>query len=215
MLSSFRWLLYCMTFPDADLLAMRDVSEVRSWHDVVLRVPLDCVDLQLVAQLFDVQITVSRWDGPSWRFEPPCLSVDTYGVHLLWQRSGSKSKSDGLWAALLGLNDADSEARCHIGRIVRLGELPGSLSVLSKSSALVVDYSHAHGCYCLVGRNYDRFLVEGRFFDRFEYCGRELLDLGARPKSGCGMFWFGLLCLIVYEHRYRNPCLGILAGFRT
>lgn len=97
----------------------------------VLRMPLDFVDLQFVAQVFQRQITVSRLMESAVRFPPArgASPKDLGAADLVFHR--------GLWAPLLDVRSPQDEPVPLVGAIVQLGDLAGRLERFSDCIAAV------------------------------------------------------------------------------
>ncbi|CAK0795824.1 unnamed protein product, partial [Prorocentrum cordatum] len=76
-LQHWDWYLYCLTFEATEI---KDASLA---DDVAASMPLDLVDLQVVSNLLNVCITVSRFQEEALRFEPAQGDGPEYCIHLV------------------------------------------------------------------------------------------------------------------------------------
>ena len=142
----WKWYLYCLTFHSSEFS-----TDGKSWdklprsNKVVARLPLDSVDLCLLARWLKAQITVSRLDHAAMRFLPD-QSDDLQEIiclHLLVHK--------GLWAPVLSTVDWEScriDYAARVGSIVEIHEgLPSSLEGFAGLVACVTDFDAGEGCY--------------------------------------------------------------------
>eukprot|EP00418_Pyrodinium_bahamense_P075942 CAMPEP_0179063488 /NCGR_PEP_ID=MMETSP0796-20121207/27463_1 /TAXON_ID=73915 /ORGANISM="Pyrodinium bahamense, Strain pbaha01" /LENGTH=410 /DNA_ID=CAMNT_0020760415 /DNA_START=33 /DNA_END=1263 /DNA_ORIENTATION=- len=129
------WYLYCLSFEAGDFSSGWDQSR----PDVVC-VPLDTVDLQTVAELFAVQITVSQLMDEALRFRPAGAERC---AHLLHHR--------GLWAPLLGSLSCRAELEQLVGSVVEVDALPRELassrSPQTPQTAFIQSFDAETDCY--------------------------------------------------------------------
>ena len=141
----WKWYLYCLTFHSGDFSAGG-----QSWNKyprsttVVARMPLDIVDLALLAQFLNAQITVSRLNQPALRLAPASHSME--GVHCL-----HVVVHKGLWAPVLSTLDWVS---CRIDRTARVGSVveihdnvPSHVEGFAGLLACVNSFDEVEGCY--------------------------------------------------------------------
>lgn len=130
------WYILCLTIATFDPLDQGSV-----------RVPLDMVDLQVLAIRFKVSIFVSQLLSRALQFKPSGDTA-TCSIHLVHHR--------GLWAPVLGLKPPENEEGRLVNAVVELhseilGDKPESLPRGSTARAgCVVDYS----------RDKDEYLVD-------------------------------------------------------
>ncbi|CAJ1458988.1 unnamed protein product [Effrenium voratum] len=130
-LGHWDWYLYCLTFQSQDFLKEGQLKLLP--EATVLRMPLDFVDLHLLAHIFQVQITVHQLQQSAVRF-----GEGTGEVQLL--------QYQGLWAPLLGPKILSWDSLC-VGDVVELFELPAYLENFSGHSAHVLDYNNEKDYY--------------------------------------------------------------------
>lgn len=94
--SRWPWYLCCLSYAE-------------SLDEDMVRMPLDMVDLQIVAACLSVSITVSQLMCPAIRIEPPGV---TKGIHLAHHR--------GLWAPLLSPRPPEQESQQLLSAVVQL-----------------------------------------------------------------------------------------------
>lgn len=134
--SYWTWYLYCLTF------LVGDVNEHVGNH--VACIPLDTIDLMIVARALRVQITVSRLVEESLRFWPPDDVKVVASVHLILRQADKVA----LWAPLLQLRQPSTEPLSLIGAVVELVRLPaGPLEVVSGRTAVIQSYDVKNMCY--------------------------------------------------------------------
>mmetsp|Transcript_39426 Transcript_39426/g.111682 ORF Transcript_39426/g.111682 Transcript_39426/m.111682 type:complete len:602 (-) Transcript_39426:20-1825(-) len=129
------WYLYCLTFEVLDFAG-------GAVEEGVINMPLDTVDLQVLASAFSTQITLSRLMEEPLRFLP---DVDhprqaTQRAHVLCHR--------GLWSPMLGPTRPENEVLPLVNGIIELGRLPlGPMAALSQKTAVVKGYDRSNECY--------------------------------------------------------------------
>ena len=141
----WKWYLYCLTFHSSDFS-----SDGQSWNKlprsnvVVARLPVDTVDLCVLARALAAQITVSRLDQPALRLLPHGRDAD--GVHCL-----HLVVHKGLWAPALSTLDWVS---CRIDRVARVGSiveihdnLPSHIEGFAGLTGCVIDFDETESCY--------------------------------------------------------------------
>lgn len=97
------WYLYCLTFATGDQL-----------EEGAVLMPLDLVDLQVLATRLRITVTVSQMMTQPVRLQPSGSEPPAHAVHLVHHR--------GLWAALLGNRVPDREGRPLVDALVELGD---------------------------------------------------------------------------------------------
>lgn len=127
------WYIYCLAFESSN------VSEAGSPIPLAA-MPLDTVDLQVIANSFRVQITIARLLDEPLRVIPrgngePAKAA----VHLVYHC--------GRWASLLGSRPPEAEPLPIVHAIVELGDLPGELCRFSRRGGVVADYNHEEESY--------------------------------------------------------------------
>lgn len=173
----------------------------------VVRMPLDKVDLQVVAMTFQAQITVTHLMEEAWLFRPPGGCTKGGGsccAHLL--RYGP------LWTAMLGPRPPEDEPRPLAGAIVELGDLPALLQPASHRSAVVLEHDRDLNAYwaCV---DQVKFPLERNQIKRVVYQEDnkgETCDLAGLPNSRwspealrqvpIGSVWFQLLHELVRKN---------------
>jgi len=141
--SWWTWYLYCLTFPSSE-----DAPQS------VVRMPLDMVDLQMLALHFGISITVSRYLRDAIRLRPrlPAGGARIRAIHLVMHR--------GLWAPLLGPRPKDAEVHPLVGTLVELLGLEHRFGHGARWGA-VVSYDLEHESYVvLIGDDWRRVLVD-------------------------------------------------------
>ena len=148
----WKWYLYCLTFHSKEFS-----TDGESWNNVprsntaVARLPLDMVDLGLLARFLTAQITVSRLDEPALRLFPVILGQDGQDgqdgedvvcLHLVVHKS--------LWAPVLATADwvACRIDRTRVGSIVEVHDnLPSFIEGFAGRIACVNDFDEDESCY--------------------------------------------------------------------
>lgn len=97
------WYLYCLTFATGDHL-----------EEGAVLMPLDLVDLQVLATRLRVAVTVSQMMAQPVRLQPSGAAPPAHAVHMVHHR--------GHWAALLGNRVPEREGRPLVDALVELGE---------------------------------------------------------------------------------------------
>lgn len=123
------WYLLCLTF-NAETRA-KDVL-----RSLVVLMPFDRVDLRIVAEVFKLTITVSRFLEESMRFTP-ALSPSLCHMHFVHH--------DVYWAPVFGRKRDDPSLL--MDEIVRLVDFPGKLAPLSGRTGYVIGYDESQGLY--------------------------------------------------------------------
>lgn len=100
--------------------------------------PLDTVDLRMVATLFNVQITVTRMYEEALRFQPQGGARAGGSCHLLLHQ--------GLWAALLEGRAPEDEALQLEGAVVEADDLPPEFPAVGRG-VLVKEFDRQNDCY--------------------------------------------------------------------
>uniref|UniRef100_A0A7S4SFP8 Uncharacterized protein n=1 Tax=Alexandrium monilatum TaxID=311494 RepID=A0A7S4SFP8_9DINO len=134
-LSKWDWYLYCLTFETGDFL-----TDIRTSEPMLVQMPLDTVDLRVVAQLFNVQITVTRMFEEAMRFRPHGTAGPVGCCHLLLHK--------GLWTALLDVRMPEQEPQPLLDAVVEVEELPLELQGVSTDrTVLIRSYDEDRGSY--------------------------------------------------------------------
>mmetsp|Transcript_91734 Transcript_91734/g.182261 ORF Transcript_91734/g.182261 Transcript_91734/m.182261 type:complete len:514 (+) Transcript_91734:37-1578(+) len=106
----------------------------------VVRMPLDLVDIQILACLFSAQINVMHLLEPAIKLSPPTCKTPSCIARLLHHR--------GYWAAVKGPTKPDMEIQPLQGAVVEIGEmLPGLFEHASGSTAFIKNYDEQIDCY--------------------------------------------------------------------
>eukprot|EP00927_Polykrikos_kofoidii_P013083 TRINITY_DN15694_c0_g1_i1.p1 TRINITY_DN15694_c0_g1~~TRINITY_DN15694_c0_g1_i1.p1 ORF type:complete len:572 (-),score=76.02 TRINITY_DN15694_c0_g1_i1:73-1788(-) len=151
------WYLYCLSFSLTEV-EQEFASQPES---TICFMPLDLVDLYVVASIFRVQITVTQLIGRTWRLSPADEDEPQVAVHLLLHQVARPpvmydetrkilcnqiDKSTPLWAPLLGTRPQDAEPINLVGSLVRIGQLPpGPLEFASNKEATIIGHRPEHG----------------------------------------------------------------------
>ncbi|CAE7338112.1 mask [Symbiodinium pilosum] len=142
----WKWYLHCLTFESHEF-----TSDGTCWDKFpdlddpcIVRMPLDCVDLQILARIFKVQITVSRLGREALRLLPSeedgCEDV----IHLIMHA--------GLWAALLSSRAPIPEADI-VGAVVKLSNDLSCFQDFANKTACILSYDEVQDfCTACVGR---------------------------------------------------------------
>jgi len=158
-LKYWEWYLLCLTYSSDTLASLTDEQS-----DLIVAVPLDKVDLQVVAHLFNVHITLSQWMNESVRYRPPNRPWNR--IHLLHH--------DGTWTHLLSNRPADWEPLQIEGGVVELTDaMPPPLELASGRIAAVNRYDSTWDAYEVV-LGYANFLVERCQINRVIFSRLEL-----------------------------------------
>lgn len=123
------WYLSCLLFSDAD---PRQTPAM----------PLDFVDLLLLAMLYEAQITVSQLEEATVCVRP--------GEDAECKRRAHVIHHGGWWAPLVGTLDPKDEVGCfrHLpDALVSLGEISGALTLVEKRSAVIREFDPSLGAY--------------------------------------------------------------------
>ena len=141
----WKWYLYCLTFHSRDFS-----TDGQSWNKyprsttVVARIPLDTVDLALLAKFLNARITVSRLNQPALRLPPASRGMEeVHSLHVVVHK--------GLWAPVLSTLDWVS---CRIDRSARVGSVveihdnvPSHIEGFAGLLACVNSFDEVEGCY--------------------------------------------------------------------
>ena len=141
----WKWYLYCLTFHSRDFS-----TDGQSWNKyprsttVVARIPLDIVDLALLAKFLNARITVSRLNQPALRLPPASRGMEeVHSLHVVVHK--------GLWAPVLSTLDWVS---CRIDRSARVGSVveihdnvPSHIEGFAGLLACVNSFDEVEGCY--------------------------------------------------------------------
>eukprot|EP00811_Abedinium_folium_P025846 NODE_3724_length_1995_cov_22.503212.p1 GENE.NODE_3724_length_1995_cov_22.503212~~NODE_3724_length_1995_cov_22.503212.p1 ORF type:complete len:395 (+),score=70.51 NODE_3724_length_1995_cov_22.503212:179-1363(+) len=125
------WHLFCLTYD----VPADDNTAVQS-H--VVPMPLDTVDMRLVAEAFQVKITVTRPLEEAICVQPFSRPVACC-IHLI--------NHETLWAPLLGDRQVGKSSNNLVNAIVSLGELAGPLEPCSRRNGTVMCYHATENCY--------------------------------------------------------------------
>jgi len=168
-LQHWNWYLHCLSFTVADFRTGGCASD----SDVSM--PLDTVDLQVIASAYCTQITVLRLLEEPLRIAPPdtCIPRVRQHARLICHKR--------LWAPLDGPRAPEVEARPLVDALVQLGELQGELEAFSGKTAIIQGYDRDSESY-LACRDRLTFSVERSQIKSIVYHEREasLLASGAR-----------------------------------
>ncbi|CAJ1364934.1 unnamed protein product [Effrenium voratum] len=132
-LQHWNWYLYCLTL-DSHYFAQHSISGARC----AVRMPMDSVDMYLLARILKVQIVVSQLWEPALCFSP--REEVFFSVHLVTH--------GGLWAAALQPDGFSLSGSDLTGSVVELETpLAAPLSHLAGQSAYVLRYDAAKAHY--------------------------------------------------------------------
>lgn len=138
-LEHWQWYLFSLTFKAEDF-----ESKAKHEHEGAKCMPLDTVDLQILAVTFETQITVSHMLRATWRFQPSQSTIiqgtPCSAIHLVHH--------EGLWEPLLGPTPPEDECRSLSGSVVEIGDLEsGALKLAAFKPAVVLNYDHSIEAY--------------------------------------------------------------------
>lgn len=139
--NEWTWYLLSLTHSTEDFEQGKATSaQVRP---EVAHMPLDMVDLQVIAHLFDVQIVISRFEKEEMVIPPRSDAPKNacHVVHLLEHR--------GRWSTVLGMKTQEENESEPV--IVTLGDLPpGPRQVFSRQDVLVKEVDVNNACLIVV-----------------------------------------------------------------
>jgi len=146
-LEHWKWYLFCLTFESREF-----TSNGVHWdkhpdlaYPCIVRVPLDFVDLQILARIFKVQITVSRMGREALRLLPSEEDGCEEIVHLVMH--------GGLWAPVLGSRPPLREVD-FVGAVVQLGHDLHCFEAFAEKTACILDFDEVQDfCRACVGRH--------------------------------------------------------------
>mmetsp|Transcript_10529 Transcript_10529/g.23180 ORF Transcript_10529/g.23180 Transcript_10529/m.23180 type:complete len:531 (+) Transcript_10529:48-1640(+) len=162
----FDWYLYCLSCP-SDL-----GSQSPNTAEEFMHIPLDFVDLQVIADTFLAQITVLQYNDNAVRFRPSSEQHPVRHRLLL-------AMHHGIWVPLVEPKISEDLVNSLKDTLVRLKNLPPKLQSLETSMALVKGYDHTEGAY--------RVLVED--VELLVSC--DSLNLENRPQDEMRQEWGG------------------------
>eukprot|EP00931_Biecheleriopsis_adriatica_P077022 TRINITY_DN50665_c0_g1_i1.p1 TRINITY_DN50665_c0_g1~~TRINITY_DN50665_c0_g1_i1.p1 ORF type:complete len:545 (-),score=90.73 TRINITY_DN50665_c0_g1_i1:85-1719(-) len=136
------WYIYCLAFESSDFH-----SDGLAWDrepqadPEIVRMPMDFVDLHVLARYFKAQVTVSMLQHNATRFIPDKSEGCQHALHLVMHR--------GFWAPLLGPIDIQRKSSVSlVGSIVELGDrLGGSFEAFAGCTACVLGYDRTLECW--------------------------------------------------------------------
>lgn len=134
------WYLYCLTFASSDLAG----GGVEAG---VVNMPLDAIDVQVLADVLCTQITVRHFLEPAWRCLPSEERLQGLGLSRPRQRAHVVCHR-GRWAPLLGPLKPEHEPQRLQDTIVELDlSKHGTMAALSGKTVLIKGYDSEAQCY--------------------------------------------------------------------